>query len=175
MARRPDAQGHGHGHDHARGTVMWVNPLDLLPGDASVTTTFDAVSSGVGGGLAGLVVHSSTTGEDAQSGGNKVVWMGLEIPPGWHITGVRVCYELSHRRSYISQIRLDQLQDPPATAIVLLDDGTNLTDAGPICVDSQSTDIDPAAGAVFLSFRVKFGDVADLIVIRGVGLHLAAA
>jgi hypothetical protein len=158
-----------------RGPVMWVNPLDLLPGDPSVTTTFNAVSSGVGGGLAGLVVHSSTIGENAQNGGNKVVWMGLEIPPGWHITGVRVCYELSSKRSFISQIRLDQLQNPPATAIVLLDDPTDRTNPGPVCVDSQATNIDPAKGAVFISFRVKFGNVADRIAIRGVGLHLVAA
>lgn len=177
MERRPDDQGHGrdHKHGHEHDAIMWVNPLDLLPGDASVTTTFEAVSSGVGGGLAGLVVYSSTPGENAQSGGNKVVWMGIEVPPGWHITGVRVCYELSNTRSYISQIRLDQLQDPPSSAIVLLDDGTDLTNAGPVCIDSQPADIDAAAGAVFLSFRINFGDVGDQIVIRGVGLHLTAA
>lgn len=155
--------------------VLWVNPLDLLPGDPSVTTTFNAVSSGIGSGLAGLVVHSSTTGEVAQSGGNKVVWMGLEVPPGFHITGVRVCYENSGRRSFISQIRLDQLQDPPATAVVLLDDPTDLVNPGPVCHDSQAATIDPAKGAVFLSFRVNFGDIGDSIVIRGVGLHLVAA
>jgi hypothetical protein len=158
-----------------RGPVLWVNPLDLLPGDPSVTTTFNAVSSGVGGGLAGLVVHSSTTGEIAQGGGNKVVWMGLQVPPGFHITGVRVCYEDSSKRSFISQIRLDQLQNPPATAIVLLDDPTDLVNPGPVCHDSQPTNIDPAKGAVFIAFRVKFGNVADRIVIRGVGLHLVAA
>jgi hypothetical protein len=158
-----------------RGRVLWVNPLDLVAGDSSVTTTSDAVSSGVGGGLAGLVVHSSTTGENAQGGGNKVVWMGLQIPPGWRVIGVRVCYELSSARSFISQIRLDQLQDPPATAVVLLDDPTDLVAKGPVCVDSQATDIDPRAGAIFISFRVKFGNVADAIVIRGVGIRLKAA
>jgi hypothetical protein len=169
--------GHGHDHKHPDDTavVMWINPLDLLPGDASVTTSFDAVSSGVGGGLAGLVVHSSTTGENGSSGGNKVVWMGIQVPPGWHLTGVRTCYELSGKGSYISQVRLAQLQNPPATALVLLDDGTDLTDPGPICVDSQATDVDPAAGAVSLSYRVNFGDIADRIVIRGVGLRLSPA
>jgi hypothetical protein len=158
-----------------RGRVLWVNPLDLVAGDASVTTTSNAVDSGVGGGLAGLVVHSSTTGEDAQGGGNKVVWMGLQIPPGWRVVGVRVCYELSSARSFISQIRLDQLQDPPATAVVLLDDPTDLVAVGPVCVNSQSTDIDPRAGAIFISFRVNFGRVGDAIVIRGVGIRLKAA
>lgn len=158
-----------------RRIVMWVNPLDLLPGDPSVTTSNNAVSSGVGGGLAGLVIHSSTTGEIAQSGGNKVVWMGLQVPPGYHVTGVRVCYENTNKRSFISQVRLDQLQNPPATAIVLLDDPTDLVNPGPVCHDSQATDVDPAKGAVFIAFRVKFGNVGDRIVIRGVGLHLVAA
>jgi len=75
-----------------RKTVMWINHFDLLPGDPSVTTSFNAVSSGVGGGLTGLVIQSSTTGENAQGGGNKVVHMGLEVPPGYLIKAVRVCY-----------------------------------------------------------------------------------
>jgi hypothetical protein len=173
MERQGNDVGRKGGRD--RRAILWVNPLDLLPGDGSVTTSFDYVNSGVGGGLAGLVVRSSTTGENAASGGNKVVWMGLEIPPGWRVRGVRTCYELSGQRSFISQVRLSQLQDPPATASVLLDDATDLTNTGPVCVDSQQADIDPAVGAVFLSYRVNFGDVGDRIVIRGVGLHLAAA
>src|SRR5262249_3160353 len=129
-------------------------------------------NSGVGGGLAGLVVESTTTGEDALGGGNKVVWMAVDVPPGFHVEGVRVCYELSDARSFISQIRLAQVQDPPATALVLLDDATDQVDPGPTCVDSSATDIAPPFGALLLSFRVNFGDVSDKIVIRGVALHL---
>src|SRR4030095_551807 len=101
--------------------IMWVNHFDLLPGDASVTTSFNAVNSGVGGGLTGLVIQSSTVGENAQGGGNKVVHMGLQVPPGYAIRGVRVCYELTNKRSFISQIRLAQVQTPPQSAVVLLD------------------------------------------------------
>ena len=153
-------------------TDIWLNHLDLLPGDPSVTTSFNAVSSGVGGGLAGLVVESSTSGEDALGGGNKVVWMGAEVPPGFRVEGVRVCYELSSAGSYVSQIRLAQVQDAPATALVLMDDGTDLVDPGPTCVDSRDTDVSPANGALLLSLRVYFGSVSDRIVIRGVALHL---
>jgi len=153
--------------------LMWVNHFDLLPGDPSVTTTFNAVNSGVGGGLTALVVHSSTTGEIAQGGGNKVVHMGLQVPPGYSIRGVRVCYELSNKRSFISQIRLAQVQTPPQSATVLLDDPTDQTNPGPICVDSAATNVDPSAGEVLLSFRVKFGDTKDRIAIRAVGLHLS--
>ena len=154
--------------------VMWTNPLDFLPGDESVKTSFNAVNSGAGGGLSGLIIESSTTGEDAIGGGNKVVEKGLQIPPGFLISGVRVCYELSNARSFISQIRLAQVQDPPSTALVLLDDGTDLTNAGPICVNSTALfePIDPSKGAVRLNFRVNFGGITDRIVLRAVGLNL---
>jgi len=153
--------------------VMWVNHFDLLPGDASVTTSFNAVNSGVGGGLTGLVIQSSTTGEIAQGGGNKVVHMGLQVPPGYAIRGVRVCYELSSKKSFISQIRLAQVQTPPQNAIVLLDDGTDQTNPGPICVDSAAANVDPRVGEVLLSLRVNFGNTAEKIVVRALGLHLS--
>ena len=53
--------------------VMWINHLALLPGDPSVTTSFNATSSGVGSGLSGLVIQSNTVGDTAPGGGNKVV------------------------------------------------------------------------------------------------------
>jgi hypothetical protein len=154
-------------------TIMWVNHFDLLPGDSSVTTSFNAVSSGVGGGLTGLVIQSSTTGEIASGGGNKVVHMGLQVPPGYSIRGVRVCYELSNKRSFISQIRLSQVQTPPQTAIVMLDDGTDQTNPGPICVDSAATNVNPSLGEVLLDLRVNFGNTADKIAVRALGLHLS--
>ena len=154
-------------------TIMWINHFDLLPGDPSVKTSFNAVSSGVGGGLTGLVIESTTTGENAQGGGNKVVHMGLQVPPGYSIQGVRVCYELSNKRSFISQIRLAQVQTPPQSALVLLDDGTDQTNPGPTCVDSTATSVDPSAGEVLLSLRVNFGNTSDKIVVRALGLHLS--
>jgi hypothetical protein len=156
-------------------TVMWLNHFDLLPGDPSVATTFNAVNSGVGGGLTGLVIHSSTTGENAQGGGNKVVHMAVEVPPGFTVKGVRVCYELTSKKSFISQIRLAQVQNPPASASVLLDDGTDLTNPGPVCVNSATTSIDPGLGALLLSLRVNFGSTSDRIAVRGLGLLLNPA
>jgi hypothetical protein len=149
-----------------RGPIMWLNHLDLLPGDPSVTTRHEWVQSH------GLVVRSSTTGEMAPSGGNKVVTMGVQVPPGFLITGVRVCYELSNARTFISQIRLAQTQAPPGTQLVILDDGTDHTQPGPRCVDSARTTIDPGKGAVTLSLRVNFADTADQINILAVGLRL---
>lgn len=153
--------------------VMWTNHFDLLPGDASVSTSFNAITSGVGGGLNGLVIQSNATGETSPGGGNKVVHMAVDVPPGYSIEGVRLCYELSKNSSYISQVRLSQVQDPPSNALVLLDDGTDLIDIGPICVNSQTTSVDPSLGAVLISLRVNFGDTSDRIVVRGLGLILS--
>jgi len=153
--------------------VMWIDHLGLLPGDPSVQVSFNAVSSGVGSGLSGLVIQSTTTGDVGVSGGNKVVWTALEVPPGVKVTAVRVCFENSNPRSYIDQVRLAQVQNPPDDAFVLLDDPTHLNETGPVCVDSASADpIDPQAGALLLELRVNFGDTADRIVVRGLGLRL---
>ena len=166
---------HGDDGDENGGAseVQWVNHFDLLPGCPEVTTTFNAVTSGIGGGLTGLVIHSSTTGDTCVSGGNKVVHMALELQPGTRIKGVRLCYESTNSRTFITQIRLAQVQNPPATAIVMLDDGTDLTNTGPICVDSAKTSISSSNGSVLLSLRANFGDVADAIVVRALAIFVA--
>jgi hypothetical protein len=158
-----------------RRTISWIDHFSLLPGDASVTTTYNAVNSGIGSGLPALVIHSSTTGENAPSGGNKVVQTALEVPPHYRIVGVRLCYELTNARSFVSQVSISQVQNPPAAANALLDDGTHHTDVGPVCIDITSQQIDPAAGPLLFWLRVNFGDTSDRIAIRGVGLHLTPA
>jgi hypothetical protein len=152
--------------------IMWVNHLSLLPGDPSVKTSFNAVNSTVGGGLTGLVIQSTTTGDEAQGGGNKVVQKALDIPPGFRIIGVRVGYENSNVRSFITQVRLAQVQNPPGTALVLLDDPTHLNAGGPTYANSAATSIDPAKGPLLLDLRVNFGDTSDRIAVRGLGLLL---
>jgi hypothetical protein len=82
---------------------------------------------------------------------------------------------LSSTGSFISAIRLSQVQNPPSTALVILDDATALTNQGPVCVDSAATSVDASLGSVLLDLRVKFGNTADKIVIRGIGLHLQPA
>lgn len=155
-----------------RDQIMWINHLGFLAGDPSVRTSFNAVSSGVGGGLSGLIIESNAVGDTAPSGGNKVIETGLQIPPGYIVTGVRTCFELSNSRSFITQTRLAQVQNPPGSASVLLDDGADLNGAGPTCVDSQVTSVDQAQGAVLLSYRVNFANTSDRIVLRAVGLRL---
>lgn len=155
-----------------RTSVMWINHLGLLAGDSSVQTSFDAVSSGVGGGLSGLVITSTEPDDTVPNGGNKVVETGLQVPPGYLIRRVRICYELSNPRSYISQIRLAQMQNPPSTASVLLDDATPQNATGPVCANSTPTLIDPSRGEVTLSLRTNFADTGDSIVVRSLGLIL---
>lgn len=161
------------GGNIAHTRTMWIDHLDFLPGDPSVSTSFNAVSSGVGGGLSGLIIKSSTIGDTATGGGNKVVETALEIPPKNNVTGVTICYEgTNSSRTYIDQVRLAQVQNPPSTALVLLDDPTHLTASGPTCVNSQPTLIDPNNGALLLSLRINSGDTSDKIVLRSVGITL---
>ena len=170
------------GQDEAPGQakktrVLWLDHFGLLPGAPELTTSFRSTSScpGFSSCLTGLVVESSTLGENFSSGGNKVVHMAAGVPPGWVVSGVRVCYELSSSESFISQIRLAQVQDPPATAVVRLDDGTDLTAQGPVCVNSAapfSGTIDPEQGSLLVSLRLNYADTSDRIVVRGLGLLL---
>lgn len=159
--------------------LMWIEHLDLFSGDPTVlTTSFFSTNSGVGGGLSGLIIQSSTVGNLDSNNGNKVVEKSIQVPPRFMIEGVRVCYEWSvGATSNIVQIRLAQVQDPPSTAVVLLDDATVQPNDGPICVDSTApaTPVDPSLGAVLLSFRIDTGSLADKLVLRGVGLHLTPA
>jgi len=152
--------------------TMWINHLDLVPGGAEVQTLYSSTSSGVGGGLSGLIVMSTTLGETFTPTGNKVIEKGLDVPPNYNITGVRICYESTSAGSFISQVRLSQLGNPPSVANVILDDATDLTNVGPVCVNSAATAVDTSLGAVRLSLRVNFGSLTDKIVIRGLGLLL---
>ena len=139
-ARADEGDGDGaQGAGHARRTrLLWLDHFGLLPGSPELTTSYRSTSScpGFSSCLTGLVVESSTPGDRFLDGGNKVVHMAAGVPPGWDVTGVRLCYELSSSTSFVTQVRLAQVQDPPATAVVLLDDGTDLTATGPVCVNS---------------------------------------
>lgn len=156
--------------------VQWVNHLDLISGDPTVTTVTPQLNTSLGTGLSGSRVTSSTTGDVDSTGSNKVVYMALELPKQVKVTGVRVCYELSDpgvNGSFIDQIRLAQINNADgSTASVLLDDATHQNASGPTCVNSTlvSPPIKASDGSVLLSFRVFFGSTADQIVIRSVGL-----
>lgn len=178
LLRADDHKNHNDHNEHGSnsGQIMWVNHFDLLSGDLTdITTTYNSTSSGVGGGLTGLVIQSKSTGDTFPFGGNKVVQMALELPKQTKVTGVRVCYETqqtSATPTFISQIRLAQVQNPPSSANVLLDDATPLTNNGPACVNSTiiKQGIKASNGPILLSLRINTGNIDDLIVIRGLGI-----
>jgi hypothetical protein len=155
-------------------SLMWISHLDLLGGDSSVQTSFNSVNSEVGHGLSGLIIQSNTTGNGTSQGADKVVQKALEVPPGHMIKGIRLCYELSNDRTFINQIKILQVQNPPDRAVPILTDSSILNNKGPICINSQqsSLPIDPANGPLLLSLRINSGDSSDRIVIRGLGLLL---
>ena len=135
-------------------SVMWINHLDFLPGDPSVVTSFNAstVPPTIDTGSAGLVITSTTTGN------NKVIEKGVQVPPWYLVTGVRICYELTSMQSYISQIALMQLQTPGAVTPVLVD-GTDRTSTDPVCVDSIApmNPINQIYGAGYGALRLSLG------------------
>ena len=159
------------------GTVMWINHLDFLPGDPSVVTSFNAYTvPPTIEPASGLVITSTTPGGTGEGGGVKVVEKGVQVPPWYLVTGVRLCYELTNSGSYISDITLMQLRTPGAVTPELLD-GTDRTSITAVCVDSVAPPppIDPTDGALRLSLGLQFSDTtyaSDAIVIRGVGLYL---
>ena len=57
------------------------------------------------------------------------------------------------------------IDNPPVNALVMLDDGTDLRDPGPVCVNSElaRTPIAPDAGALLFSLRGSFGAGGDRI------------
>jgi len=161
--------------------VLWLNHFELFPGqDALVTTHQLTLSCPFAHCLVGQVIESTTVGDTFPDGQTKEVLMAAGVPPGFTATGVRVCYELSNPASFITAIRLAQVNDPPGTATVMLDDPTNLTNPGPVCVDTgQPPDvfmpfgpIQPEKGTVLLSLRLNYADTAHQIVIRGLALLL---
>lgn len=159
--------------------VYWLNHLDFLPGDETVQVDYQSVQCPGTFGLAGLAITSTTLGDQGPSNENKVIEKGVPIPPDFLVNGVRVCYVTTSSSSFITQVRLCQLGSPPGFCVVQLDDGTDLIDPGPVCVDSAtpfSGAIDPnpedpgLEGALRLSLRVNFGDLGDTICLQGIGL-----
>jgi hypothetical protein len=141
---------------------QWINHLGFIPGDSNVAVQFNTVS--VRGG--GLEITAAATGE-------SFVQQGLQVPPGYLVNGVRVCYAQTGR-SHINQVSLLQLQDPPIGVETLLNDETtfNNSDPGPVCVNTapQRVPIDPSLGALSMRLGMVFANDTDSIVILGIGL-----
>ena len=150
---------------HAEDEIgQWINHLDFLPGE-NVDTKFNTVS--VRGG--GLEITPAATAV------NSFVQQGVQVPAGYLVNGVRVCYaQTGTGGSHIDRVILLQLQDPPTDVDAVLDDEItfNGTDPGPVCINTapQRVPVDPSLGALSLRFELDFVDEADSVVILGVGL-----
>jgi hypothetical protein len=161
-------------------TTQWINHFDLLSGDPSdLTLTTNSTSSGIGSGLTGVVIRSSSVGDVfPRVGGNKVVQMALNLPPqapGIAIRGVRICYESTSVLTYVTQTRIAQVLNPPSSASVLMDNATDLTTVGANCTTvpvAAAVGVAVGNGPLLLSLRINFSSITDAIVIRGLGIVL---
>jgi hypothetical protein len=143
---------------------QWINHLDFLPGSSDVVAEYNS-AIGLGGGL---VITSTATTDTAIAS----VVQGLQVPAGYLVNGVRVCYAVIGE-NYIDEVSISQLQDPPYGTDIVLFDTTSLNSTDPVCVNTFLTvdgPIDPSMGALTLRFGVNFVDTAESVVIYGVGL-----
>ena len=86
------------------------------------------------------------------------------------IDKIMICYKAPDAGTYISQIRLSQFSGP-SQAIVVHDDGTDLTSPVDTCYVSKLPKY-KATGAVALSLRLNIASVAHKIWIGSTMVHL---
>jgi hypothetical protein len=139
--------------------LMWINPLDLHATLGTLTLA--------PGNNPGLVLTTPLS-----TGDNLLV--GLQVPPGFAVTGVRICYEPGAQLSSVGGVTLFQHSVPPTVpATVLLQETFVLVNNTPLCVDTTTAvSVDPReSGPLFLRMTIHY-IAAESITIRGVGLHL---
>jgi hypothetical protein len=146
-------------------TLLWINHLGLMADPADGLSVSQATAPL--GGASGLLIHA-TIGAVADKG----LEVGLQVPPGYKISKVNICYQVSGTSS-ISHINLSQLTSA-STAANVLTDTTAKTSTTATCVDSAAavTPVDPIGGPVRLNIGVSFANIIDQIVIRAIGLYL---
>lgn len=139
--------------------MMWLNTLDFRAGTSIL---------GLDPTAPGLLVTGVVVAAD-------VVRVGLQVPLGFAIAGVRVCYVSGGAGSFVSNIALLQYAAIPATppATVLTENPLSPGASTLSCVNTISAiSIDPSAGgAVYLSLGIAF-NAAEAIALRAIGLEL---
>ncbi len=98
--------------------------------------------------------------------------MDLPVLTTRSIKEVSICYQLTNPQSFISQVRLTQMTTPDQ-AVVLHDDGTDLTNTTPSCYTSIVGGFFPA-GAITLALRLNFQNTTDQIMLGAVSIGLEA-
>ena len=144
--------------------LLWISHLDARPREAHGLTTSNGTPIGA---TSGFVIRPTTTGVD------RVLEQGLQVPPGFAIKRIAICYQASNLASFISHIKLTQLTGPDSFSEVFNDPGDK-TSTSATCVDSMEAPalVDPNQGPVRLNLGVTFTSTADLIMIRAIGLYL---
>ena len=151
-------------------SLLWVDPLGLKPGSPNVEASLDPLEAGGGLGASGVVIKA------LEGEGPRRVEMGLSVPPGLLVKGVRLCYEVSSEAFSIDEVRILQLQDPPTSDALVFQDETDLTSAEAVCVDTAEAEelIDPTAGSLRLQLILTGPETVspeDCIIIHGLGIH----
>jgi hypothetical protein len=139
--------------------TVWISPLAFQAGQFGQNLTFDRGSFGNT-----LTIGSSATGD--------LQWVNapLTLPSDLKVEKVTVCYVDSSASSFISQVRLGK-ETLPASALVVLDDPTDLTSTAPVCASSNAGGI-TVDGALTLELRMDFASTADTVSIGAVGIEL---
>jgi hypothetical protein len=144
--------------------LLWISHLDARPREAHGLTTSNGTPIGA---TSGFVIRPTTAGTD------RVLEQGLQVPPGFAVKRIAICYQVSNVASFISHIKLTQLNGPDSYSEVLNDPGDK-TSTSATCVDSMDAPalVDPNQGPVRLNLGVTFTSMTDLIMIRAIGLYL---
>lgn len=141
-------------------TTIWLSPTDFVSGDPTLKTRYPSVSS------------PNTTVTCTSPGDLKWVSVGLRLPQNVKIEEIMVCYQVSNSQSFISQIRLVEM-NTPNKATVIHDDGTDLRSTSPICYTSPVGGKVPSPGtAVTLALRLTFQNANDKIMLGAVGVKI---
>jgi hypothetical protein len=144
-------------------TLMWQSPTDYVSGDSSLSLAY------------AWAAHPYTVVTCVAPGDLKWITMGLHLPQNCKIETILICYQLSSATSFVSQIRLTEM-DTPDQATVIHDDPRDLQSVSPTVFSSDVGGKVPAPGkTVELGLRLNFQNLGDEIRLGAVGIkyHLA--
>jgi hypothetical protein len=139
--------------------ILWLSPTDFVSGDKSLRISYPSVTHPA------VFVNAKTPGD------LKWIYLGLRVPLYHDIQAIHVCYQLSNRRSFISQVRLVEMQTPDQ-AVVRHDDPTDLLSTTARSYRSPLVRAFRPGAAVSLALRLNFGNVADTITLGAIGIEV---
>jgi hypothetical protein len=139
--------------------ILWLSPTDFVTGEESLTLSYPSVTHPA------VLVKARTRGD------SKWIYLGLRVPLYHDIQAIHVCYQLSNRRSFISEVQLVEMQTPDQS-VVRHDDATDLLSTRPASYRSPLVRAFRPGAAVSLALRLNFGNVADTITLGAIGMEV---